>query len=96
MQISPARDYRKILRAVEEQSFFDPYQQTFVDTYVRVAHAKLHSEKTAITAADLFNDRVIPFLAEHGIALLRVLTDRGAEYCGKVKNSDQPVHSTAS
>ena len=62
------------------------YQQTFVDTYARVAFCKLHTEKTAITAADLLNDRVIPFFAAHKIGLLRVLTDRGTEYCGKVEN----------
>lgn len=28
------------------------YQQTFVDTYSRVAFARLYTEKTAITAAD--------------------------------------------
>ena len=60
------------------------YQQTFVDTYARVAICKLYTEKTAITAADLLNDRVIPFFAEYGISLLRILTDRGTEYCGKV------------
>ncbi len=37
-------------------------QQTFVDTYARVAVCKLYTEKTAITAADLLNDRVIPYL----------------------------------
>ena len=59
------------------------YQQTFVDTYTRVAFAKLYLQKHAITAADLLNDRVIPFFDEHGIPLLRILTDRGTEYCGK-------------
>jgi transposase InsO family protein len=59
------------------------YQQTFVDTYCRVAFAKLYLQKHAITAADLLNDRVIPFFEEHGIPLLRILTDRGTEYCGK-------------
>lgn len=58
------------------------YQQTFIDTYAKVAHAKLYTEKTPITAADLLNDRVLPFYAEHGIPLIRVLTDRGTEYCG--------------
>ena len=62
------------------------YQQTFVDTYARMAICKLYTEKTAITAADLLNDRVIPFFAEHKIDLLRILTDRGTEYCGKVEN----------
>ena len=60
------------------------YQQTFIDTYSKVATAKLYTEKTPITAADLLNDRVLPLFAEHGIALSRVLTDRGTEYCGDV------------
>ena len=44
--------------------------------------AKLYDRKTPITAADLLNDRVIPFYDEHGVVLQRVLTDRGTEYCG--------------
>ncbi len=59
------------------------YQQTFIDTYTRVAMVKLYTEKTAITAADLLNDRVVPFFEEQGIQLQRILTDRGTEYCGK-------------
>src|SRR3990172_2167418 len=51
------------------------YQQTFIDTYCKVAFAKLYTEKTPVTAADLLNDRVLPFYAEHGLPLLRVLTD---------------------
>ncbi|MGB8966111.1 MAG: IS481 family transposase [Candidatus Cybelea sp.] len=58
------------------------YQQTFVDTYSKVAFAKLYEQKTPITAADLLNDRVLPFFEEQEIRLLRVLTDRGTEYCG--------------
>jgi hypothetical protein len=37
------------------------YQQTFIDTYSKVAFAKLYDRKTPITAADLLNDRVVPF-----------------------------------
>lgn len=59
------------------------YQQTFIDTYSRVAFAKLYLQKHAVTAADILNDRVIPFFDEQGIPLLRILTDRGTEYCGK-------------
>jgi transposase InsO family protein len=58
------------------------YQQTFIDTYSKVAFAKLYDRKTPVTAADLLNDRVLPFFEEHEIALPRVLTDRGTEYCG--------------
>lgn len=58
------------------------YQQTFIDTYSKVVFAKLYTEKTPITAADLLNDRVVPFFDEYGIPLCRILTDRGTEYCG--------------
>jgi len=47
-----------------------------------VAFAKLYDRKTPITAADLLNDRAVPFFDEHGVKLSRVLTDRGTEYCG--------------
>lgn len=60
------------------------YQQTFIDTYCKMGIAKLYTEKTAITAADMLNDKVIPWFAEQNIPLLRILTDRGTEYCGKV------------
>jgi transposase InsO family protein len=58
------------------------YQQTFIDTYSKVGFAKLYDRKTPITAADLLNDRVLPFFEQAGIPLSRVLTDRGTEYCG--------------
>jgi transposase InsO family protein len=58
------------------------YQQTCIDTYSKVAFAKLYDRKTPITAADLLNDRVVPFFDDHGVKLSRVLTDRGTEYCG--------------
>lgn len=62
------------------------YQQTFIDTYSRVGIAKLYTQKTAITSADMLNDRVIPWYSEQGIPLLRIITDRGTEYCGKIEN----------
>lgn len=68
------------------------YQQTFVDTYSKVAHAKLYTTKTPITAADLLNDRVLPFFEERGMGILRMLTDRGTEYCGKVEHHDYELY----
>lgn len=59
------------------------YQQTVLDTYSKVAFAKLYDEKTPITSADILNDRVIPFFEDHDIRIVRMLTDRGTEYCGK-------------
>lgn len=62
------------------------YQQTFIDTYSRYAFAKLYTDKTAISAADILNDMVLPWFNGQGIDLQRVLTDRGTEYCGKVEH----------
>lgn len=62
------------------------YQQTFIDTYCRVAFARLYTEKTAITAADTLNAVVLPFYEEQNVPLLRILTDRGTEYCGKAEH----------
>ena len=59
------------------------YQQTFIDTYSRVAIVKLYTDKSAISAADTLNDKVIPFFEKENIKLHRILTDRGTEYCGK-------------
>jgi Integrase core domain/Winged helix-turn helix len=59
------------------------YQQTFIDTYTRVAQVKLYDRKNALVAADLLNDRVLPFFEAQEIPLLRILTDRGTEFCGK-------------
>ena len=58
------------------------YQQTVIDTYSKVGFAKLYTRKTPLTAADILNDRVIPFFDEHAIRVDRILTDRGTEYCG--------------
>ncbi|WP_417345559.1 IS481 family transposase [Ferrimonas sp.] len=68
------------------------YQQTFVDTYSKVACAKLYTTKTPITAADLLNDKVLPLFAEHGLPMLRILTDRGTEYCGKAEQHDYQLY----
>lgn len=68
------------------------YQQTFVDTYSKVAWCKLYNTKTPLTAADLLNDRVLPEFERHGMGLLRVLTDRGTEYCGKVEQHNYQLY----
>jgi transposase InsO family protein len=68
------------------------YQQTFVDTYSKIAHCKLYTTKTPITSADLLNDRVLPFFEEHEMGVIRMLTDRGTEYCGKVEQHDYELY----
>ncbi len=62
------------------------YAQVYIDTYARVADAKLYEDKTALTAADMLNDRILPWYEEEGIPILRILTDRGTEYKGNIEN----------
>jgi len=68
------------------------YQQTFVDTYSKVGFAKVYDRKTPITAADLLNDRVVPFFDEKEVKLSRVLTDRGTEYCGNPEHHEYELY----
>ncbi|AHB77242.2 IS481 family transposase [Pandoraea pnomenusa] len=68
------------------------YQQTFIDTYCKVAFVKLYDRKHAITAADTLNDRVLPWYEEHGVPLLRILTDRGSEFCGNREHHEYALY----
>lgn len=68
------------------------YQQTFIDTYCKVALVKLYDQKHALTAADMLNDRVIPWYEEQGVPLLRILTDRGSEYCGNREHHEYELY----
>lgn len=70
------------------------YQQTFIDTYTRVAFAKLYDRKNALVAADMLNDRVIPFFQSQDVSLLRILTDRGTEYCGAREHHEFQLYLT--
>ena len=68
------------------------YQQTVIDTYSRVAFAKLYTSKHAITSADILNDRVIPFFDQHEIPILRMLTDRGTEFHGRPESHEYELY----
>jgi len=68
------------------------YQQTFIDTYSRVAFGKVYDRKNALVAADMLNDRVLPFFQEQNVDLLRVLTDRGTEYCGAREHHEYELY----
>lgn len=68
------------------------YQQTFIDTYSKVAFAKLYTSKTPITSADLLNDKVLPFFTQQQLPMLRILTDRGTEYCGRMDQHDYQLY----
>jgi transposase InsO family protein len=68
------------------------YQQTFIDTYSRVASIKLYDRKNALVAADHLNDRVLPLFETEQIPLLRILTDRGTEYCGNLETHEYQLY----
>lgn len=70
------------------------YQQTFIDTYSRVAFAKVYDRKNALVAADMLNDKVLPFYQQQSIDLLRILTDRGTEYCGAREHHEYQLYLT--
>jgi hypothetical protein len=57
-----------------------------------VVFAKLYDRKTPVTAADLLNDRVLAFFEEFEISLLRMLTDRGTEYCGNPEHHEYELY----
>jgi len=68
------------------------YQQTFIDTYCKMAFVKLYDRKNALVAADMLNDRVIPWYDEQEVRLLRILTDRGTEYCGNRERHEYQLY----
>ncbi|EHO47800.1 hypothetical protein HMPREF9096_00941 [Haemophilus sp. oral taxon 851 str. F0397] len=68
------------------------YQQTFIDTYSKVAFAKLYTMKTVISAIDILNDKVLPCFEGKELPMLRIVTDRSSEYGGKVENHDDELY----
>ena len=45
-------------------------------------------------AADLLKDRVVPFFDQRDVPLLRILTDRGTEFCGKREHHEYQLYIT--
>ena len=68
------------------------YQQTYIDTFSKVVFCKLYDRKNALVAADLLNDRVLPFYEEQEVKLLRILTDRGTEYKGSREHHEYELY----
>lgn len=52
---------------------------------------KLYGRKHAITASDMFSDRVLPWYEVNRVPLLRILTDRGNQYCGNREHHEFPL-----
>ena len=68
------------------------YQQTGIDTYSKIGFAKLYDRKNALVAADMLNDRVVPFFEQHDLKLMKMLTDRGTEYCGNRETHEYELY----
>ena len=68
------------------------YQQTVIDTYSKIGFAKLYDRKNALVAADMLNDRVVPFFEQHELKVMRMLTDRGTEYCGNRETHEYELY----
>lgn len=51
------------------------------------ADCKLYHDKTAITSADMLNERVLPWHESQEIPILRILIDRGTEYTGNIEQN---------
>ncbi len=64
-----------------EKAKEEKVSQGEIDTYAKVATVKLYDRKVALVAADMLNDKVVPMYDQYGIPLMRILTDRGTEYC---------------
>ena len=70
------------------------YQQPFVDTYNKVVFCKLYTTKTSITSANILNDKVLSYFKVNDLPMLRILTDRGTEYCGRAAQHDYQLYQT--
>jgi len=68
------------------------YQQTVVDTYSSLAFAKIYTAKVPVTAADTLNGRVLPFFEGQGVPIMRILTDRGTEFCGALDKHPYEIY----
>lgn len=59
------------------------YMQNVIDAHCSLAFGKLYLSKAPITAAEVLNDRVLPFYDEHDVRVEHLLTDNGREFCGR-------------
>ena len=59
------------------------YIQTVLDCFSRHVWARLYTSKMPVTAVQVLNNDVLPFLEERGVKVETVLSDNGREYCGR-------------
>jgi hypothetical protein len=58
------------------------YVETVVDANSRLGFAKVYPSKNAMNAADILQDRVLPFYERYAVTIGRVCTRSTREYCG--------------
>jgi hypothetical protein len=58
------------------------YLHTVVDTYGSYAFGFLHTSKQPEAAVAVLHNDVLPFYQDQGIAIEKILTDNGREFCG--------------
>jgi Integrase core domain len=68
-------------------SIRDIYVETVVDANCRMGFAKVYPSKNAMNAADILQDRVLPFYERYSVTIGRVCTRSTREYCGLA-----PIH----
>jgi transposase InsO family protein len=64
------------------------YLQVVIDSFGSFAFGKLYNHKTALTAADILIDKLLPFYRKFSLPVLNVLTDNGKEYCGNLPDHE--------
>ncbi len=49
-------------------------------------------KRRPLSLADTQNDKVLPYFEHHDLPMLRILTNRGTEYCGLVDQHDYQLY----
>ena len=65
----------------------DIHVETVVDANCGLAFAKVYPCRNSMNAADILQDRVLPFYARHAISIGKIFTRSTREYCGLA-----PIH----
>jgi len=59
------------------------YLQTVLDGHSRHAWARFYTSKLPLTAVQILNNHVLPFVEKHRAKIATVLSDNGREFCGR-------------
>ena len=92
IEISQQNQPEPIGRIAEKAGLCEEDLELYGRYKAKIGFAKLYDRKNALVAADMLNDRVIPFFEQHDLKLMRMLTDRGTEYCGNRENHEYELY----